>query len=421
MGNLLQGAPNSYNSSHILLTNFKTNEAARQFRGKGFDHYESMAMILPQTFKGNNAFQPSRQTFGAVSNTAADMQPPSSHLQQQHMPPLPGPAHVQQQHMLPLPEPADLQQQHMSPLPGPSHVQQEHMPPQHIHSDMQQWLPFDDAQQDFFKHELQHMQLQNAYGNTQQQLPFDDALQEHMPPQNIHSNGQQQLPFGDLQQQQHMPPQNIHNNMQQDFFSQLQQQHMQPQDVCSTQHWSFQQQQRQGLSIVGDTNSIAPHPPSTPLHPPTSVITSASHSTAPALSATSSRSSLKCKQSAYRDGTSGASSEKRRKSGGAPGDVAVVGLRQSLNVFSDSFTQSMAANANATSRKYDMEAAAIKTWDNAVMLVQQQETDLTNDQIIVLIDLFQMSTPHSTTYLNIQRESLWKTWLAAQLKWAGHI
>jgi len=81
----------------------------------------------------------------------------------------------------------------------------------------------------------------------------------------------------------------------------------------------------------------------------------------------------------------------------------------------------MAANANATSRKYEMEAAAIKTRDTAVMLVQQQETDLTNDQIVVLIDLFQTSMPHLTTYLNIQREDLWKTWLAAQLKRAGHL
>jgi hypothetical protein len=129
MGNLLQGAPNSYNSSHILLTNFKTNEATRQFRGKGFDHYESMVMILPRTFKGNNAFLLSTQTFGAVSNTAADMLPPSSHLKQQHMPPLPGPAHAQQQCILPLPEPAHTQQQHMLPLPEPAHVQQQHMPP----------------------------------------------------------------------------------------------------------------------------------------------------------------------------------------------------------------------------------------------------------------------------------------------------
>ena len=68
-----------------------------------------------------------------------------------------------------------------------------------------------------------------------------------------------------------------------------------------------------------------------------------------------------------------------------------------------------------------MEAATIKTWNNAVMLVQQQETNLTNDQIIVLIDLFQTSTPHLTTNLNIQREDLWKMWLAAQLKWAGHL
>ena len=115
------------------------------------------------------------------------------------------------------------------------------------------------------------------------------------------------------------------------------------------------------------------------------------------------------------------SSEKRRKSGGAPGAVAVVGLRQSLDVFNDSFTQSMAANTNATSQKYEMEAAAIKTQDNAVMLVQQQETDLTNDQIVVLINLFQTSTPHSTAYLNIQREDLWKTWLSAQLKRAGNL
>jgi hypothetical protein len=34
-----------------------------------------------------------------------------------------------------------------------------------------------------------------------------------------------------------------------------------------------------------------------------------------------------------------------------------------------------------------MEAAAIKTQDNAVMLVQQQETDLTNNQIVVLISV----------------------------------
>ena len=113
--------------------------------------------------------------------------------------------------------------------------------------------------------------------------------------------------------------------------------------------------------------------------------------------------------------------EKRQKSGGAPGAVAVVGLRQSLDVFNDSFTQSMAANANTTSRKYEMEAAAIKTWDNAIMLVQQQETDLTNEQIVVLIDLFQTSTPYSTTYLNIQREDLRKVWLTAQLKRAGHV
>jgi hypothetical protein len=152
-------------------------------------------------------------------------------------------------------------------------------------------------------------------------------------------------------------------------------------------------------------------------HPSTSVITLASRSTtAPAASVASSRSSSKCKQSAYGDNTSGASAEKMWKSEGAPGAVAVVGLRQSLDIFNDSFTQSMAANTNATSQKYEMEAATIKTRDNTVMLVQQQETDLTNNQIVVLIDLFQTSTPHSTTYLNIQREDLRKTWLAAQLK-----
>jgi hypothetical protein len=178
--------------------------------------------------------------------------------------------------------------------------------------------------------------------------------------------------------------------MQQDFFRRLQQQHMQPQDVHNNmQNWSFQQQQ----------------------HPSTSVITSASRSTtAPAASVASSRSSSKCKQSAYGDNTSGASAEKMWKSEGAPGAVAVVGLRQSLDIFNDSFTQSMAANTNATSQKYEMEAATIKTQDNTVMLVQQQETDLTNNQIVVLIDLF------PTTYLNIQREDLRKTWLAAQLK-----
>ncbi|KIM73397.1 hypothetical protein PILCRDRAFT_93072 [Piloderma croceum F 1598] len=349
----------------------KTHEAAKQFKNKGFAHYESMAMILPQTDKGNSAFQPSIQTFGAVANTAMAMQPPSSLSQQQHMLPLPEPAHAQQQYMPPPPGPAHAQQQHMPPLPGPSHVPQ-----------------------DFLQHELQqqqqHMQLQNIYSDTQQQLPFNDVLPECMPPQNIHSNAQQQLPFGDAQC---MPHQDIHNDMQQDFFRQLQQQqHMQPQDVYNhTQHWSFQQQQRQGSSTVRDTDLIAPHPPSTPLCPPTSVITLASHlTTAPTASVTRSRSSLKCKQSAYRNDASGASSEKRQKSGGG----AVV---------------------------YKMEAATIKTRNNTVMLVQQQETDLTNDQIVVLINLFQTSMPHSTTYLNIQRENLWKTWLAAQLKWAGHL
>ena len=80
-------------------------------------------------------------------------------------------------------------------------------------------------------------------------------------------------------------------------------------------------------------------PPSS--YPSTSVIILASCSTtAPAPPVTSSRSSLKCKQSEYEDNTSGASSEKRWKSGGAPGAVVVVGLRQSLklsrvNVFED--------------------------------------------------------------------------------------
>ena len=112
-------------------------------------------------------------------------------------------------------------------------------------------------------------------------------------------------------------------------------------------------------------------------------------------------------------------SEKRWKSTGPPGALALVGLKQSLDVFNDSFTHSMSANANATSRKYEAEANTVNTRNTAVALVQRQEAHLTNDQAVVLMDLFQSSTAHSTTYLNIEKEDLRRAWLAAQLARAG--
>jgi len=150
---LLQGAPDTHYNSYNVLTNFKKHDSAKQFKNKGFEHYKTMAMILPKTFKGNNAFRPSTQTFGAVVHTAVGMQPSSSHSQQQHMPPPPGPAHAQQQQLPlpatahaqqqqpPLPATAHAQQQQQPPLPGPAHAQQQYMPP----------LPGPAyAQQDFF-------------------------------------------------------------------------------------------------------------------------------------------------------------------------------------------------------------------------------------------------------------------------------
>jgi hypothetical protein len=98
----------------------------------------------------------------------------------------------------------------------------------------------------------------------------------------------------------------------------------------------------------------------------------------------------------------------------------LVGLKQSLDVFNDFFTHSMSANANATSRKYEAEANTINTQNTAVALVQQQETHLTNDQAIILMDLFQTSTPHLITYFNIKKEDLRCAWLAAQLAQVGH-
>jgi hypothetical protein len=58
---------------HHLLIIFQTDEMARPFKTKEFAYYDMMAIILPQTIKGNNTFQPSIQTYGAVSNTPAEM------------------------------------------------------------------------------------------------------------------------------------------------------------------------------------------------------------------------------------------------------------------------------------------------------------------------------------------------------------
>jgi len=130
--------------------------------------------------------------------------------------------------------------------------------------------------------------------------------------------------------------------------------------------------------------------------------------------------SSKRKQSALGDGTSGTSSDKRWKSSGPPGALVLVGLRQSLDVFNDSFNHSMSTNARTGSRKYEGEAAGTKIWDDAVALVQKREPYLTNDQLIVLMDLFLNSTPILTTYLGIEKDDLRKAWLGNQLAQAGH-
>jgi hypothetical protein len=45
---------------------------------------------------------------------------------------------------------------------------------------------------------------------------------------------------------------------------------------------------------------------------------------------------------------------------------------------------------------------------------------LTNDQLIVFLDLIQTSMQHASTYLGIEKEDLHNVWLVLQLRCARH-
>jgi hypothetical protein len=157
------------------------------------------------------------------------------------------------------------------------------------------------------------------------------------------------------------------------------------------------QQQRQ------DTSSIAPPPPLIPLCTPGSATGQTSQSATVASGATRSSTS-KHKQSAYGDDRSARSSEKRQKAYGTPTAITITSLTQTLKTFNKSFNCSMSAGPGGSSRKYEAEEAVLKIQNEAVVVVQLQKTHLTNDQLVVFLDLFQTSISHATTYLGIKKE-----------------
>ena len=93
--------------------------------------------------------------------------------------------------------------------------------------------------------------------------------------------------------------------------------------------------------------------------------------------------------------------------------LAINGLRAELNSFNSTFRAAVVApdvNVNSTPERKA----------RAVDLAQERETDLDDDEMVSLLDVFRADVTAADTYMRIKKEGVRKKWVQKQLTEASY-
>jgi hypothetical protein len=161
-----------------------------------------------------------------------------------------------------------------------------------------------------------------------------------------------------------------------------------------------------------------PPPPSSPLCPLTTVSVSASASASTSTSASSKRKfsaldslgSASLKSSSTCGSGSGSLEKRLRLTGWA----VLNGLKESLDDFTTVFRAGLMQTAGPVTR--DCADTSLEHKRKAMDRLQECETDLDDDRLIALIDLFKTDVNAVDAYVVLKRESTRKAWVRKQLR-----